>query len=1109
MALKALDGIKAVRARPGWAVGDTKTPDHLAVEIIDNSIDEIANGFATEIKIFNNIEDGSFWVSDNGRGIPIEPMELEDGSFEDSVKVLCTKLFSGTKFDNDDYAQLIGMHGIGLVAVNALSDWLVVKTRDRANKRRVATYTFVDAELQSVTEENDDDLSFSTVVGFKPNSKYFETLEFDNRYFVERLILIQSVFDLSNFTFNDKPIPKLEFELYVKKMLALADDEQLYSLKFDSQDQNSHIKIYATYVEQDDSIIIGNVNLRQCDGKFINSFQTELKKSINDKIDKSFSKINDREYLNGLRAFIMINVPEPTFDSQTKVRMTLDVKKTLIDPLKSQIDWFANQVIETIESNLERKLHQKIISGASKSARSGRRVSAGNKLVDCEKSPGDVLFIVEGDSAGGTIKQAQVRNRKTEAVYPLKGKVLNVESATLDKIKNNKEIKDLLEALGPVGNRRYKAIKIVGDADSVGAETPIIYIDKFGLLKWNFIKDIGNNIESILSLDSKGNIEYQKVLKVIEHKYNLKEIFRIKSVMGHYIDCTEDHVVYVFDHTTKKINEKSPSQINIQTDRLICPKNFPSQEDKFYSIDITDCIIDNDVKSTVFVSIPIEVYENDLDEKLIRIDIGNKVTYSNKFNRTSVSKLIGISSTTLQMYDTGRDNTKAPFEIVKKMLNFVNIDFKDSKINIKLTKESEKYIKIGQLYHFTKQIRNKINITPELAYLIGFYIGDGSRGSSKNNPFEIHFSYGKDLDCEKRLIDACHTCGFENFVIDTSGTSNNLKVKSIEMCSILDYLGLTKYTKSHTKFVPDIFFSCNTDIRLSLLMGIFHSDGCLFDQSGNVTKYRLNHASSSRNLQIGINILLRQFGIIPVLQEKEASSAGLNQKGQQIIGRHKIYNVSINRFEDLKKILPICESFETFDQTKLGTGLEFEQIQATSLQIPIKSINKIPYDYDKVYDLEVANTNNFATGTLGAIYHNSDGKHIAVLVLLVLQKFAADFIKSGNVSIVIPPLYGATKAGKYQPVYDYSTVNNLKANGFKIKRFKGLGEMNPDELGACIKSGFEYKVKWPDTDKQLNNLISIITNTELKRAIMNAEGVTMSVIMAEVNNQIKLKQKSN
>jgi len=486
MALQALGGgIEPVRARPGMFIGDTQNPTHLAEEVLDNAIDEIANGFGTSIGIFNNLDDGSFWVSDNGRGLPMEPITLADGSVEDSVKVLCTELFSGTKFDTEDYAQLIGMHGVGLVAVNALSDWLTIKTRDRKNKTRVVTYSFIDGELQQISEETDNDFSYSTVVGFKPIKKYFGSLEFYNRYFVERLISVQSIFDLNGFTFNSKPIPKLSFESYIKQYLALAEEDQLFSLSFSTKDNSNHIKLYATYVDQDDSITLGNVNLRTCDGKFINSFHTELKKSINEKIDKSFSKINDREYLNGLRAFIMINVPEPKFDSQTKVRMVLDVKKILIDPLKGQLDWFVEQIIDTLQNNLERKLHQKILNGSSRSARANKRVSI-SKLHDCQHIPGDVLYIVEGDSAEGTLKQ--ITNKKIEACYPLKGKVLNVEAATLDKIQKNKEISDLLKALGSVSNRRYKSIKILSDADVDGYHIAVLMLLAIAKFAPDYIK---------------------------------------------------------------------------------------------------------------------------------------------------------------------------------------------------------------------------------------------------------------------------------------------------------------------------------------------------------------------------------------------------------------------------------------------------------------------------------------------------------------------------------------------------------------------------------------------------------------------------------------------
>jgi len=471
MPYQALGSIEIVRQRPGMFIGDTHSPDHLVEEILDNALDEIANGYATELKIYYNSEEKTFWCCDNGRGIDVHPIQLPDGTEEDSVVVLCTRLFSGSKFDTEDYEQLIGMHGVGLVAVNALSNWMVVKTRDRVNRRKVYTYIFQNSELVSKEESEDDDLTWSTAVGFQPNKAYFETDEINTKYFIERLIFVQAIYDLDRFTFNDKEIPKIDFEKYVRECLALADEE-LYLLEH--KNDNSNIKILLTYIESNDSIVIGNVNLRFCEGKFITSFQNELRKSIKEKLDKKFDKVPDKDLLNGLRAFIVINIPEPKFDSQTKTRMVLDVKNLLIDPLKDQIEWFTNQdeIIETIQTNLETKFHQKFVNG-KKSGRSIKNVSI-DKLRDCKIIPGEILYILEGDSADGTLKQ--IRDQRTEAIFPLRGKVLNVESASLEKIRNNKEIKNLLEVLGPVNNRRYKKIKILADADSDGRHIAVLVL---------------------------------------------------------------------------------------------------------------------------------------------------------------------------------------------------------------------------------------------------------------------------------------------------------------------------------------------------------------------------------------------------------------------------------------------------------------------------------------------------------------------------------------------------------------------------------------------------------------------------------------------------------
>lgn len=472
MAYQALDAITAIQTRPGMYIGTTETPDHLATEIVDNALDELSNGFANSINIFINDEDGSFWVSDNGRGLNVYDMDLDGGETMDSIEVLCTKLHSGSKFDTNDYEKLIGMHGVGLVAVNALSDWLLVRTKK--TKTKVYDYLFQESQLRQRNINKNSD-GYSTTVGFKPSKKHFDSVAFDPRFFAERLLLVQAKYPNSRLFFNNKEIPKIDFERFVRNQLGL-NGENVFRLSNKSTDpilKNAEITVIATFVDSSDSLVLGEVNLRLCQGTFLQSFQTELKKQIEAKIDKKYKNVSQNQLLTGLRAFVSLTVPEPKFDSQTKVRMTLPVKKQLIDTMVDQIEWFAGQdeIIKTVEANLEKKFFTKI---TKTSKRVKKQTSARNKVKDCIKIPGDTIYILEGDSALGTLKQ--IRNTNTEAIFPLKGKVLNVESNSIERISKNKEIQDLLEALGPKNNRRYKSAKIIADADVDGAHIVVLVL---------------------------------------------------------------------------------------------------------------------------------------------------------------------------------------------------------------------------------------------------------------------------------------------------------------------------------------------------------------------------------------------------------------------------------------------------------------------------------------------------------------------------------------------------------------------------------------------------------------------------------------------------------
>jgi DNA gyrase subunit B len=460
----------------------------LATEIVDNSLDELSNGFANSLNIFINDNDGSFWVSDNGRGLNVYDMELEGGEIMDSIEVLCTKLHSGSKFDLEDYEKLIGMHGVGLVAVNALSDWLMIRTRDRKDKNIVYEYLFQNSQLVRKKMPVKDQQMYSTMVGFKPAKKHFDSIKFNPRFFAERLLLVQAKYPKSQLQFNNTEIPKIDFERFVRNQLKL-NGENVYKLRNISKDKKlkgAEIDIIVTFVDNSDSIVLGEVNLRICEGTFLQSFQTELRKHIAVKIDKKFKNVSANQLLTGLRAFVSLTVPEPKFDSQTKVRMTLPIKKQLIDTMTDQIEWFVGQeqIIKTIEANLEKKFFTKITKTAK---RYRKQTSAQNKVKDCTKIPGDTIYILEGDSALGTLKQ--IRDTHTEAIFPLKGKVLNVESNSIERISKNKEIQDLLEALGPKGNRRYKQAKIIADADVDGAHIVVLVLLLFQKYVDDMIKE--------------------------------------------------------------------------------------------------------------------------------------------------------------------------------------------------------------------------------------------------------------------------------------------------------------------------------------------------------------------------------------------------------------------------------------------------------------------------------------------------------------------------------------------------------------------------------------------------------------------------------------------
>ena len=489
---KSLDSIQILRKRPDHFIGSIKNPNHLATEIVDNMLDEVTNGFANNVSIIFQ-DDGSLFIIDNGRGLQVYNMELFDGSVADSVEVLATILYTGSKFDTDDYTNLIGMHGVGLVATNALSDWLIIKTFDRTTKI-LYEYQFVDSKLLAKTQLDDKfDGQWTTLVGFKPSKNYFETIEFDKDQLIQRILLAQSKNSHCDFHINGIKLPKQSFYDFKKTMLLLEENDILYDFTYDydgtdNKFTTSKIHVSINYVNNPETLCFGDVNLKICEGTFLTSFLTLLKNKILEKLNIiNIKNFNQNALFNGLRLYISLSIPEPTYGGQAKDKMTLRVNQ-LIDPLAGYIDWFLKEsnALNIIQSNIINKPTKKTKKNSS-------RLSTENPTIDSTTIPGKILYLIEGESAKSTFRK--IIDANTEGIYMFGGKIINVFKHGIEKLLNNDEWKYFKQTIGEtLDTRRYEEICIVADPDVDGYN--IIDLAIFHIIKHcsEFIKNKKCNI---------------------------------------------------------------------------------------------------------------------------------------------------------------------------------------------------------------------------------------------------------------------------------------------------------------------------------------------------------------------------------------------------------------------------------------------------------------------------------------------------------------------------------------------------------------------------------------------------------------------------------------
>ena len=495
--IQILEGLEAVRKRPGMYIGSTSARGlhHLVYEIVDNAVDEALAGYCDSIEVFIN-EDNSITVVDDGRGIPVD---IQKKAGIPAVEVVFTILHAGGKFGNGGYKVSGGLHGVGASVVNALSEWLEVQVYRDGNvyqQRYERGRTMYPLKIVGTCSPD----QHGTRVSFLPDKDIFEETVFD--YDTLKMRLRETAFLTKNLkiVLHDEREEKhehtfhyeggiKEFVSYLNKGKTPLYENVLYCegtkdgvyVEVSMQHNDSYTENIYTFVN--------NINTPE-GGTHLTGFKNALTKTFNDYARKNKllkeneDSLSGEDIREGLTAIVSVKVEEPQFEGQTKQKLGNSEARGAVDNIVSeQLTYYLEQNPTAAKAMCEKSIMAQRARAAARKARDlTRRKSAlegmalPGKLADCsDKNPENCeIYIVEGDSAGGSAKTA--RSRATQAILPLRGKILNVEKARMDKVYANAEIKAMITAFGTgihddfdISKLRYHKIIIMTDADVDGA----------------------------------------------------------------------------------------------------------------------------------------------------------------------------------------------------------------------------------------------------------------------------------------------------------------------------------------------------------------------------------------------------------------------------------------------------------------------------------------------------------------------------------------------------------------------------------------------------------------------------------------------------------------
>jgi len=1136
--VQVLEGLEAVRRRPGMYVGgtDSRGLHHLVYEVVDNSIDEALAGACDEIEVTIH-KDRSVTVRDNGRGIPTAPHPEKKIS---TLQLVMTTLHAGAKFGGGGYKVSGGLHGVGVSAVNALSEWLEVvvdNPRDslRYRQRYERGIPVTPVETLGKTDQRGTTVTFRfdpTI--FKDVDYQFDVLAQRMREmaFVTRGVTIRLV--------DERPddFPRrmtfyfeggvLSFVRYLNRNRTPLHPPVYVEKEVDGIGVEVAIQYTDSYTE---SVYPFANTIHTVDGgTHLTGLRAALTRTINDyarkagllkEKDPNFSGDDVRE---GLTAVVSVKHPDPQFESQTKVKLMNAEVKAIVESV------VAEAFMEFLErdSASARRIVEKCLtsSRARAAARQARDLvirksilessTLPGKLADCsERDPNKTeLFIVEGDSAGGSAKQG--RDRHFQAILPLRGKILNTERASINKVLASKEIQALISALGTgIGDHfnleglRYGRVIVMSvDAD-----------------EWTLVKDpsgqahpvrVGPFIDRLIATGTdpatyqvlcfdpqSGEVRFKPIKAVIRHDHE-GPLYEIETAYGRRIRVTGEHSVFVADEDGRPVLKRGDA---IQPgDWLVVPARLPIPEARLQRIDLLQAFLESGLQAEVDLVVRgpgVEEWQKSrirgeyaANPQMVELRVtippavGEALRQRRKavgLSQRAISEAVGIRQpVTFYAWEKGRSRPTLPH-----FLRYVEVLGLDRDTILEQVEVGNGHLDRIWNTQYRKSGRNRLRddvplreLTPEdlpllgedvvltprhyadqaiprylpvneaLMFILGFFVADGSF-SLRNG---VRFAIGRrNLERVPELTAAIREVfGLEPTFYAPNGRAGELRLLNRAVAAVFRLLFGPEPLDAGRKRIPDLVFNGDRSLQLAFLRGYFLGDGTLHRRG-------LRFVTASETLADQLMYLFLMHGIRASVSERKPTGeiAGLI-RGKPVITRRTSYHLTITDRDAIAYLEPVwgdhvrAPEVRQWLSSPRGRGGKkvARPLRGDLMALPVKAVHAVPASNGRAYDFSVAGDETFICGRGGVCAKNTDadvdGAHIRTLLLTFFYRYMQPLIEEGHLFIAQPPLYRIATAKEVYYAYTEAEkdeiLKRLDGDKVTIQRYKGLGEMNPEQL---------------------------------------------------------------